>query len=292
LENERSTLEAAYITEATDYLPFLLPTSLCEEVLQQLTREENLLNWQAAQREIEPKINEIVDFVFEGADIKDTMVLNSLQKRFYGTRLDESMREIIFKAQGREVTGVEIVHGLSTSEVDKVRGFFNRISHRVADDLSRKSSRLKNIEFGLAQIRNIQVQSGDSNDGIKRLFDKISEIERKVGGLEQRKQELDFANSELNRSIEAIKAQISKAEDRAIVTKEQQRQIEYCEAAQKVVVDFQKRFQAKRTRDLEIAILDMWNSLAHKGKLVNRVTVLPDNNFSRVFNKVCQVMIC
>lgn len=280
LERERLTLETDYINDATDYLPFLLPTSLCDEVLQQLTKEENLLNWQVAQREIEPKINQIVEFVFEGRDIKDTMVLNSLQRRFYGTRLDESIRDIIFKAQGREVTGVEVIHGLSPNEIEKVRDFFGRVSQRVADDLGRKSARLKNIEFGLSQIRNTQIQAGDSSDGIKRLFDKISEIERKVGGLDQRKRELDFNNSELNRNIEAIKSQISKAEERAHVSEEQQRQIEYCEAAQKVVVDFQKRFQAKRTRDLEVAILDMWNALAHKDKLVNRVIVLPDNNFS------------
>ena len=280
LERERSALENNYINDATNFLPFLLASNLCDEVLQQLTKEENLLNWQAAQREIEPKINQIVDFVFEGEDIKETMFLSSLQRRFYSTRLDESIREIIFKAQGKEITRVEIIHGISLKEVDKVRSFFGRVNHRIASDLAEKSARLKNIEFALTQIRNTQTQAGDSSDGIKRLFDKISEIERKVGGFEQRREDLLFANGELNRTIEAIKSQISKAEERAQVSEEQRRQIEYCEDAQKVVVDFQKRFQAKRTKDLEIAILDMWNSLAHKDKLVNRVTVLPDNNFS------------
>jgi DNA sulfur modification protein DndD len=40
LELERQNLEAAYINEATDYLPFLLPDSLCAEVLQQIANED------------------------------------------------------------------------------------------------------------------------------------------------------------------------------------------------------------------------------------------------------------
>ncbi|GAB3222485.1 DNA sulfur modification protein DndD [Spirosoma arcticum] len=281
LERERMTLESEYVNDATDYLPFLLPNSLCDEVLQQLSNEEKLLSWQAAQREIEPKIDQIVNFVFTPEiNTKETLLLNSLQKRFYGVRLDQSIRDTFFNAQDNEVTGVQFIHGLSASEVDKVRDFFDSVSHRIIDSLALKSSRLKNIDYTLNKIRNTQSYAGDNNDEIKRLFDKKGEIERSVGALIERRDKLIFANDELRRQIESIKSQISKWEERTQVSDEQRRQITYCEQANTVIQDFQRRFQAKRTADLEVAIQGMWNALAHKDKLVKRVQVMPEQNFS------------
>ena len=195
-------------------------------------------------------------------------------------RINEAIKEIIFQAKNDELENLQIIHGLSLSESQKVRGFFRNINQAVVDELEVKSTRLKDIDYTLSKIRSTQIQAGESSDEIKRLFDKQNDLAQSIGSLKEKRNILDFQNSELRREIEAINAQITKWADRANLNEDQRKRMAYCEKLQTVIQDFQKQFQAKRTEDLQKAILEMWNTLAHKDRLVRTVQVLPENNFA------------
>jgi DNA sulfur modification protein DndD len=76
-----------------------------------------------------------------------------------------------------------------------------------------------------------------------------------------------------------LERHITNLESKVEVHEKQRKQLDYSDKMIRTIADFQIQFQAKRTKELEIAIMEMWNLLAQKEGQVERVEIIPERNF-------------
>lgn len=278
-EREKEFLEKEYIESAKEDLPFILCSAYFEPIESQLKEEQKFINQQVAQKEIEPKIDQIVEAVFDNQPPCPEQDIKFKTKTYYREKIEKAIRDFLFDGNSNEFETTELIHNLSPQDTDKVISFLHSLNDSVVKKLNDKADRLKQIDITLDKIRSTGVRSGDNSEEVKKLFDKKDHISKEIGGIAYKIENLK-GDKELGiKRIEILKREITNWEEKAKVNKEHKVQIDYCESLILTIQDFQKEFQAQRTVDLQNAISEMWNKLTHKERLVNAVKVLPDSNF-------------
>ncbi len=277
LQEEKEFLEKEYVEQSRDIFPFLLNFPLCQEIEEQLHHEEKLKTIQAAQKEVEPKIQHIVSGIFEQEpeDVK----LRPNQRRYYEYKIDHVIRQFLLQGKDTEIDEKELIHNLSEPDARKLLASIKNIKEVNVNVLNGKADRLKQIEITLDKIKQTENKGGDNTDEIQKLLDGIKTKEQEIGRKKQRVDDLIHDNKELERKIEFLNRDITNYESVAVLNDKQRKQIEYCDKMQIVIKEFQKEYQAKRTHELEAAIKEMWNRLSHKTMFVKDIRVMPDSNF-------------
>ncbi len=277
LLDEKDSLEKDYVEQSKDILPFLLNFPLCLEIEEQLQHEEKLKSIEAAQREVEPKIQQIIEGIFD--DEPDDVKLKSNQRKYYEYKIDQVIRHFLLQGKDVDIDESELIHNLSEPDARKLLAAIKNIKDVNVQVLNSKADRLKQIEITLDKIRQTEAKGGDNTDEIQKLLDTIKLKDQEIGRKDQRIKDLMHDNKELERKIEFLNRDITNYESVAVLNDKQRKQIEYCDKMQVVIKEFQKEFQAKRTHELETAVKEMWNRLSHKTMFVKDIKVLPDSNF-------------
>jgi DNA sulfur modification protein DndD len=277
LINEKEYLEKQYVEQSKDYLPFILTYSLCTEIEEQLFTEEKIKGLQAAQKEVEPKIDGIVEAIFQGEP--QEVKLKPPQKKYYQYKIDEVIRKFLLDGKNVEIDESELIHNLSEPDAKKLKSFIKELREINITLLHSKADRLKQIDIALDRIRQTESRSGSNSNEVQNLFDKINDLATEIGRKKQKVDDLIHQNREAEKLIGSIEGELKKIQNTAELNKKHKKQVEYCERMQLVIKDFQKQYQAKRTHELETSIKEMWNKLSHKEKFVKNIRVLPDSNF-------------
>jgi len=277
LEIEKQSIETSYIEESKDILPFILTNSLFDEIEIEIIKEEKIKNILASQKEVEPKIEGIVNAIFENepSDVK----LKPSQKKYYEFQIDRVIRKFLLEGKDQEIDESAIIHNLSEPEAKKLINFISEIKQKNISVLHAKADRLKQIDIQLNTIDKTIAKSGSNSNEVSLLYDNIEKLASDIGRKKQKIDDLSHENQELRKDIVSLDGQIKKLEDAVMLKEKQTQQIEYCEKLQEVIKEFQKQFQARRTIELEIAIKDMWNKLTHKENYVKDIRVLAESNF-------------
>lgn len=277
LLEDKEFLEKEYVEQSRDILPFLLNFPLCLDIEEQLLHEEKLRSIQAAQKEVEPKIEQIVNGIFE--DEPDDVKLKSNQRKYYEYKIDQVIRHFLLQGKDVDIDESELIHNLSEPDARKLLTSIKSIKDVNITVLNSKADKLKQIEITLDKIKQTEAKGGDNTDEIQKLLDSIKTTEQEIGRKKQRIDNLIHDNKELERKNEFLSRDITNYESVAILNDKQRKQIEYCDKMQVVIKEFQKEYQAKRTHELETAVKEMWNRLSHKTMFVKDIKVLPDSNF-------------
>ena len=277
LLEDKEFLEKDYVEQSRDILPFLLNFPLCLEIEEQLQHEEKLRSIQAAQKEVEPKIQHIVTGIFEQEP--DDVKLRPNQRKYYEYKIDQVIRHFLLQGKDIEIDESELIHNLSEPDARKLLASIKSIKDVNINVLNGKADKLKQIEITLDKIKQTEAKGGDNTDEIQKLLDSIKNTEQEIGRKKQRIDNLIHDNKELERKNEFLSRDITNYESVAILNDKQRKQIEYCDKMQIVIKEFQKEYQAKRTHELETAVQEMWNRLSHKTMFVKDIKVLPDSNF-------------
>ncbi|MDI9311209.1 MAG: DNA sulfur modification protein DndD [Limnohabitans sp.] len=277
LENEKKEIEVSYIEQSKGILPFILTSDLFDEMEVQLEKEEKIRNIIASQKEVEPKIESIVEAIFENepTDVK----LKPNQKKYYEFKIDSVIRNYLLNGNYDEIDENDLIHNLSDLEVTKLKRFIDEIKIKSVSILHTKADRLKQIDIKLNTINKTISISGSNSDEVLKLYDEIESVGMEIGKVKFKIQSLTHHNEESRKNIVSLDGQLKKLEESVQLNKKQRMQLDYCENMQTVIKEFQKQYQAKRTLELETSIKEMWNKLTHKQGYVNRIEVLPDSNF-------------
>ncbi len=280
---EKVTLEEDYINLAKDHLPFILASSLFDELLEQLEDEKKLFQLKAAQAEVEPKITTIIDSVFNNTPAPPFNVTPGM-RRYFESKIDSALRNML-GGGSLEFDDRPIIHNLSNDEAEKIRRFIFGLNDGVVSVLGQKAEKLKQISIFLDKVGTVESTSGSNSDAIQRLFDRKKELAELIGAKKFSVKRLDDDMYQNDKQVETINREITNWQSRNDLSEKNKRQFEYCDKLQTAIKDFQKQFQASKTAQLETEILFMWQQLNHKPDLISRVQILPDSNFEvKLFN--------
>ncbi|MEK7253460.1 MAG: DNA sulfur modification protein DndD, partial [Bacteroidota bacterium] len=284
MEIEKETLEKDYIEMARDTLPFLLASHLFEPVLEQVEKERRIEQVKAAQAEVEPKIQQIIDSVFD-KNPEPPFTLSVAIRRYFETKIDLALRGMFGKIA--DIEEDELIQKLRPEDADRVRQFFTALIHgRDLPRLNQRADRLKELSIDLGRIQNTEIRSGSTSELIQQLFDKRGELSEKIGAKKAQVQTLVGMTEDNRSKIETLKREVTNWESRSKLNTKQKKEMDYCDQMYETVKEFQVRFQSTKTAELEKEILSMWRLLNHKPDLIERVQILPERNFEvKLFNR-------
>lgn len=282
-EQEKETLEAEYVDMAKDHLPFILASNLFDELTEQLDTEKQIQQIRAAQAEVEPKITQIIESVFDNNPAPSFTVTPGI-RRYYEIKIDLALRAM-FGGDKTNVDNDTIIHNLTPDDAEKVKRFIHALNDGVITVLNQKADKLKQINVFLERIRNSEIRAGSGSDAVQQLFDQKGDLNSEINNKKARIIYLEHEIQENQKRIETLNREITNWESRSNLKAHHQKQFEYCDKMLDTIREFQKRFQASKTAELEHEILFMWNQLNHKPDLIKSVKILPDSNFEvKLFN--------
>jgi DNA sulfur modification protein DndD len=277
LEGEKEALESSYSDFTMEYLPFVLSSYLFPEIAVQLSLEQKISQIKATQAAVEPQIESIIESIFDNQPSPNFEMTKAI-RRYFELKIDTALRAFL-GSNTEGVSQTEILHNLVETDIVKIRQFFGTIDHDITTRMAKTADRLKQIGLTLEKIRNTEIRSGSNTDFIQELFDKMDKLKEARTLKNERIRQLKATIEQNKTRIETSQREITNWEKRAKVSDQHKSQMEYAERMLKTIQEFQKRFQATRTVELENEILWMWNELNHKPDWINRFSINPEANF-------------
>jgi DNA sulfur modification protein DndD len=274
LDEEKGRIKSE-IESAISDIPFAIMGKLCNDVLRQLQIEDELQNFEAAGRELNPKIRQIAHELFEG-DKPDPPLTDS-QFQFYQQKLERILRDVLNKIPSH-LREARILHGLSKGEIDKTKQKINSVWSRV-QALSEAAEKWGKV---IADIRKIETsRSTDSDPEVIELYKERGTLDEK-NKTHQREigDRLQPSILKWKEEISAARRQMTNLEEKVQVAQKVKNQIDYCNKLIEAIDEFRKRFREQRVKDLENHTLEMLTHLSRKRDFVSKIKILPDENFS------------
>jgi DNA sulfur modification protein DndD len=282
-EGEKDALTAQFIHVAKNDLPVFLANALCKEVIEQLQTETKYNEWQTTRKQIDPKINGIVNDIFDNES--PTPDITFTQKTFYKEKLERVIRGHLFDSLQQDFSSLNLIHNLSQTDNNKVVNKLYAVNQDTFKQFQENNERLKDVEIALQRIRQTESKLGSTDDSIKKIFEEKDRISQEIGAKKIRVEFLRNENDSITHEIEILTRDIGTLESRVRLQKAEKQRIDYCERMMAAAKAYQVRFQAKRTKELEDAIFEMWGLLAQKNNQVKKLQIIPERNFEvRLFD--------
>jgi DNA sulfur modification protein DndD len=281
--HRKSAIEELIREEAEQLLPFTLVPERCEELSQQLLKEDKRLRWENAgeilaeqlstcSSAIAKEISEITESPTKTKEIK-ACVKRSLEKT---CDIPTDVQE------------VNIVHRLSDSQKQTISsgllfaGQLPEQLRKLENELVRESELLASAELALAKA--------PDDDQLKALTEELGKLnkelgrqERQVEQAEQSSNELEIQHADASRALEKIGLEQRQR------TKWTEKQL-LIERVQTVLSRYQKSLLESKTKALGKAICKRLGQLWRKGDKAKSVDICPETFNVTIYRKNGKVL--
>lgn len=272
---EKAELEQQIFEAIKDDLPLVMMAQLCQEVIQQLEREQDLERQMAAKRALEPKINQITTKLFHEG-LESVPMLTPKQKDFYIHKLRGILEDVLAE-RPINLQDIKLIHDLASSDIQQIKQRIDDSAEAI-HQLSGPLRQFQEIESELKPSK--EMRQANTDPEVERLYHERGQLDQQISDKEADILKLQTEMDKNKDEIESLNIQRTRLEDKAKTTAKKQHQIEYCRKLCDVIDDFSHEFRRQRAERLEGCTLVMWQHLARKQDLIKRIVVNPDRQFS------------
>lgn len=273
LNQEKGRLESE-ISDTIQDIPFAMISLLCEKLLEQLSKENQVQNARSAKKSLEPKIAYITHKVFDEGQCFPP--LSDFQRGFYADKLKRTLEDVLQEVP-ENLKGVSMLHQLSVNEMNQIKNRIE-IAWENTNNLSKLARRNTEIEATISKIS--QSESRGNSQEVNRLFEEKGGLNNEIEQMNREIADLRGKVQQKNDEITSMNRQLGELEKKLDRTEKMKKQIEYCERLKETIEAFSHRFRSQRVEKLESLTLEMLKKLARKKDFVSRVKIDPNDNFS------------
>jgi len=279
---EKAILEQQIFETIKDNLPLVINAKLCEELLAQLSREDEVNRHKATLKSIDPKAKEITAKVFYDG-LESTPALTDRQKDFYVKKLKNTLVDILGQSDATDKDYV-VIHDLAQADISLIKRRIEE-SKETVSKLTVHLRHLRQIEPVLERIRKDEQKIAKDRDA-EELFTQKGQKQQQI---EEKKKEiidLHVLIDKKTNDLDSYQKQHSNLEEKVKSTVRVKRQIEYCEKLCDALDAFSHEFKKQRADQLADYTLRMWKKIARKQDLINHIAIDPERHFSiDLYNK-------
>lgn len=274
LLQEKAILEEKIFETIQADLPFLISASLCRQLLEQLNKESQLNEFLTAQRAVEPKIQQIIEKLFDGEE--PSPPLSTQQKGFYAKKLKRILNDVLAE-KPPHLEKVNLFHNLAQNDFERVQ-IRIRGAHEVMKILGNYLNRLQEIEPKIKKISQTEQKADDPE--AMRLYEERGQLSEKMQFKKKRIEDLEMDIDIQKGNIATKKRQRTVYEEKVARTVEMQQQMQYIKRMREVLEEFSKRLRAKKVHKLQEYTLKMWKQLTHKKDQIKKIVINPERQFN------------
>ena len=262
-------LEKQLREECEGLFPLALCPTVAESLLEQLASEKALKKWGSAREELKCVKRKI------------SRMITAEQKR--GTK---TAREALAKAKKivnaaigeREdrpasLGDVEPVHELSDVDTDRIRGWFDGAT-RSSTRVGKLARQLETAHRTARKVR-VDLSRAPEDDAIGPYVVELAELNRRLGVLQQQRDECQQEIASLDREQKMLERQRSKLIEQQEVRQGLQTRLAHARNAQAGLSTYLERLTSAKVAMLRQAVAECYNRLCRKRDMLREIDIDP-----------------
>lgn len=262
-----------------DYLPFIMASGVCKNLLDQLVKERIKKELVASKDALYEINKDLIDRINNNENLNQSLnksqlaiIIEEVNKLF-----NNSFNEV------KDYSSVSLIHDLSLTESYKLEEFIKNIDRNIRDTFK---NLLKQREDILQQLDkcNKSLNKIPNDDFIKEYIDKIASIEsetkyliNEIESLKKKAPVIEANRNQLIRELEELRKTI-------IYVEEDNKKIQICINAQNAIKEFIDKATSFKIHDLEEKITFMYHLLANKEDMIKRISIDEDTFLTKLLS--------
>jgi len=254
-----------------DYLPFIIASKTCKNLLDQLEVERRGKELAASSRILRGSRQDFIDRVCSSEKL--TSNFNDAQLGVIGSEIDV----ILSKMLGTVGTNQEntSIHNLSPGESSKIEDFIKKANKNIQSVFNNHLKRREEILIKLNVYRS-ESKKIPNERFIKEYIDEIASTNTEIKIL---KSEIESSKDKtvlLKDKEIKTEEEIRKLEEKIVCIEEDHRKVEICNNVKKSIQEFINTTISSKIGDLEKIITQMYHTLANKEDMVKQIKINPE----------------
>ena len=264
LKGKIAILENQMREECSGLLPFALIPSLCKQLYDRLIKESEIEKWISAQNVLQPLLEDMEDDEQLSSEVRNSIIERIAHLLSEQLQPSETLKDF------------RRVHHLSTFEsqqlldwIDSCLSDIPEKFHELNEQFDESNRQLQRVETALGRA--------PSDEVLKPLMQKLSNLNRQLGGLQNQVQDEEAKIQLLTYRREEVKRQL-----RQLSATEQDGQADLQRArlvanVQSVLEAYSDQLTHAKVESLQEAVVNCFNQLCRKQDLVKRIEIDPRN---------------
>lgn len=274
IEAEIEQVEQALRNLCAELLPFAIVPDYTEKVKEQLLKEAELQQWEAARSFIEEKL-EIIQREIAGGDFwygTGAEILVELQQAV-SVRITQTLKRLVEPPE--QICQTPLRHRVSAPEQRQLLQWIEASQTYLPEQVQSLTTRLTQLTKKRRETEQA-LQRVPADDVLAPMMEKLNDHLRELGAIQTKQNQLE----EEYRKLELQLAETQRKHTRALESQRQGQRlssrIHKVVDVQLVLDDFYRQLTRQQVRLLEQAFTRNFNRLSRKNSLVERVEIDPD----------------
>jgi len=254
-----------------DYLPFIIASKTCNNLLDQLEKERKQKELVASTRILRDAHHDFINRVYSSEKLTSNFTEDQL--KIVGSEISVILSEMFENIDNNPEKA--FIHDLGQTETSKIENFIKKANKNIRVTLN---DLLKRREDVLIELDSYRAESKKIPDErfVKEYIDKISSINTEIEILKNDIKSSDDRTISLNDKKMKTEREIRKLEEKIVCIEEDHRKLEICTNVKKSIQEYINTTISVKIEDLEKIITQMYRTLANKDDMVKQIKIDPE----------------
>ena len=262
LKEKIAMLEIQIREECNELFPFALVPSLCKQLHNRLMKESEIEEWNSAQSVLQRLLEDLEDDEQLSPEARNSIIkriTNLLSEQLQSSETLEDLHQ---------------VHHLSTLESQQLLSWINSCLfeiperfHKLHQQLEENNDQLQEVETALERI--------PSDDILKPLMQKLSNLQQQLGGLQKQEKDEDANIQSLKYHRNEVERELEKLNELQQDRETDRQRAQLVTGVQSVLEMYSGQLTHVKVEALQDAVVDCFNQLCRKQDLVKRIQIDP-----------------
>ncbi len=249
--------------------PFTLVPDLLKKLRDRLLKEKKLDEWEAENRALKTLNIELFE-TLASATSWDDSTLTDDQVKTVRTKLTPIFKKRLERPE--ELHGFKKIRDRSPSEYGNLLEWIDACLNDVPQEFLELNNKLKDAQLELIQVEE-NLQRVPTEDVLKPMIEKLSELNQKLGQLRKQVQDADESIRSLIYQLEMAERKLEKLHYNQMLGQAHIRRQEQVREVRSVLSTYTSELTQAKVSALSDAIVESFNYLSHKPDRIRRIEI-------------------
>lgn len=270
--------EAALRLLCGGLLPFVLIPELCQQVANQLLKEESMAHGEAANKLLQRAKKQLI------SRISNAPLWASLPKAIKNT-VRRRVIDLVNQPLEMELTShEEPIHHVASVEHRQILSWIQQARTEIPVFLKAMQTELESLYRDLTRVE-VSLKKIPADEVIKPLVEELNHLHRQLAGLDREAKQIDLESAAAERRLAEVMRLYQKQVALIAERDSAKSRTRLASQVQSVLSDYQTALLQKKVLELEDAVSQSFNTLCRKKDSLRRVAIDPKDFSVTLYDK-------
>jgi|GEM_PF-1447333 len=267
LKKEKERLDNEIENICENYLPFVIPQKVFENLENQLEKEKKVKKKKAQISFIENIKSDLPEYLIEHRNRDSNYSKEDLKT--FNNWIEDYFNQLLAEKKGNEIG---LVHKLSESKINNLKAKLREAKKKTDGEFIDYLEKADDISIEIKKLRS-KLKDVPEDVFIEDSIDTISKIKSEIDRLREEKQSIVDRRDQLKEDIESLEEKIRSLEDRIYSGKKAEKKVDLTSKARKAEIEFIDKVVSSRIENLEDSMSKRYRMLTNKEDMVEKIRI-------------------